>query len=159
MEDKHNDAASATWVSWDDSYELGIPQIDEQHRRLVALCDKFHADILSVRGNASGPGWKVFLSDVLRDTAQYASTHFAEEEKIMELAQYSGLDFHRECHQEFINSVSDILNSFQRVTLQTAMEFSSYLKNWVLFHIAYEDKHFEKCVKEYFKKMKDTASG
>lgn len=149
MPEKSTGSMDPSWVSWDSSYELGIPVIDEQHKQLVALCDKFHGEMLAVRGNAAGPGWKAFFSEALRETAQYASTHFSDEERVMELAQYPNIEFHKECHREFITTVSDILNSFNRVTMQTAMEFSSYLKNWVLFHIAYEDRAFQQHVMEF----------
>ncbi len=149
MADKVKESVGEAWVSWDSSYELGIPMVDEQHKKLVALCDRFHQELLAVRGNADGPSWKEALSGALRETAQYANTHFTQEEELMQAAGYVNFEFHRSCHKEFIDAVTDILNSFQKVTLQTSMEFAAYLKNWVLFHIAYEDQHFSKCVKEY----------
>lgn len=156
MAEKIRGSGDTEWVSWDSSYDLGIPMVDEQHRKLVALCDRFHSELLAVRGNAAGPGWKEALSEALRETAQYANTHFSQEEELMQVAGYVNLEFHRSCHKEFIDAVTDILNAFQKVTLQTAMEFASYLKNWVLFHIAYEDQHFSKCVREH---LRQTGAG
>lgn len=141
-------ADTGTWMPWDASYELGIPVVDEQHKHLVFLCDKFRMELMN-HSSGKGAGWQKALAEALRETVQYTKTHFATEEKLMQASNYPNFEYHRRCHQEFIDTITSILESFKLATLQTAFEFSSYLKEWVLTHIAYEDRQFQGHIAEY----------
>ena len=145
----HNDETGC-WMVWDNAYELGIPTVDEQHRHLVYLCDKFRSELMH-HSSREGGGWQTALSEALRETVQYTKTHFSTEEKLMQASGYPGYEYHKRCHQEFVDTITQILESFQVATMQTAFEFSSYLKEWVLTHIAFEDRQFQGHILEYCK--------
>lgn len=138
------------WMPWDASYELGIPVVDEQHKHLVHLCNKFR-DELTNRSIHEGSNWQNALSEALRETVQYTKTHFSTEEKLMQASAYPNYEYHKRCHQEFVETITHILGSFNGATLETAYEFSAYLKEWVLTHIAYEDRQFQGHIMEYCK--------
>lgn len=139
-----------TWMPWDISYELGIPVVDEQHKHLVHLCNKFR-DELTNRSVHEGSNWQNALSEALRETVQYTKTHFSTEEKLMQASAYPNYEYHKRCHQEFVETITHILGSFNGATLETAYEFSAYLKEWILTHIAYEDRQFQGHIMEYCK--------
>lgn len=143
------DGANA-WMPWDASYELGIPTVDEQHRHLVFLCNKFRAELMN-QSSSESAGWQTALSEALRETVQYTKTHFSAEEKLMQASNYPNFEYHRRCHQEFVETITHILESFKAATLQTAFEFAAYIKEWILTHIAYEDRQFQGYVAEYCK--------
>ena len=134
------------WVKWEKKFELGIPDIDKQHKHLVGLCNQLHGDIMSGRG---GKTWRMALSDALRETVSYATTHFSLEEKLMAAAGFDGLPAHKVRHQEFIEKISEMFSSFDTINLQAALEFSKFLYEWILQHIAYEDKLYAKKVLEH----------
>ena len=46
---KETEELNTAWVQWDKRLELGIPRIDCQHRKLVAMCN----ELRGVRTN----GW------------------------------------------------------------------------------------------------------
>lgn len=148
MAGQYDDANA--WMPWDASYELGISTIDEQHRHLVFLCNKFRAELMN-HSSSESVGWQTALSEALRETVQYTKTHFSTEEKLMQASNYPSFEYHRHCHQEFVETITHILESFQAATLQTAFEFATYLKEWVLTHIAYEDRQFQGHIVEYCK--------
>ena len=43
-----------------------------------------------------------------------------------------------------MESVTHVLNAFPVATKQTAFEFSSFLRDWILSHIAHDDQEFAK---------------
>ncbi len=150
MSSQHDE--STTWIPWDASYELGIPAVDAQHKHLVALVNRFRSELMEY-SSKEGTGWQNALATVLRETVQYTKTHFSAEEKLMQASGYPNFEYHKRCHQEFVETVTYILESFQTVTLQAAFEFVSYLKEWILSHIAYEDRQYQQCLVEYSRRM------
>ena len=40
IETKDTEELNIPWVQWDKRLELGIPRIDSQHRKLVAMCNE-----------------------------------------------------------------------------------------------------------------------
>lgn len=146
MAGQYDDANA--WMPWDASYELGIPIVDEQHKHLVFLCNKFRTELMN-HSSSESARWQTALSEALRETVQYTKTHFSTEEKLMQASNYPNFEYHRRCHQEFVETITHILESFKAATLQTAFEFASYLKEWVLTHIAYEDRQFQSHIVEY----------
>ncbi len=136
------------WVKWDKKFELGIPTIDEQHRYLVGLCNQLHEEVMC-RRSSEGRTWRVALSDALRETVNYTKTHFLLEEKLMAAAGFEDMPAHKKRHQEFIEKISSMLSSFDQTNLQGALDFSKFLYEWILEHIAYEDKLYVKAVLQY----------
>ena len=144
------------WIVWEDKYNLGIPVIDEQHRRLVDLCNELHDKLKQHRAN-EGAGWQVAMSTTLREAVQYTKFHFEAEEKILTVAGYKNLAHHKQCHVEFVDALTKVLFSFHNASLQTAFEFSAYLKEWILTHIAYEDRLYVQCVFDYYRRTQAVA--
>ena len=55
MAGQYDDANA--WMPWDASYELGIPTVDEQHKHLVFLCNKFRAELMN-HSSSESAGWQ-----------------------------------------------------------------------------------------------------
>lgn len=60
-------------IQWAETYTLGIAEIDEQHRQLVAITDRLFQAIMDEKG-------EVVLLDILNDIKEYATYHFDYEE-------------------------------------------------------------------------------
>lgn len=156
MDDSIKDEALLK-AAWEDKYTLGIPVIDEQHKKLVVLCERFRIE-LRKQQDSGGSGWQQALAAVLRETVQYTKFHFDAEEKILRAAGYSDFEHHVQCHKEFVGKLTDMLVSFQGTTMQRAFDFLAYLKEWILTHIAYEDRNYVKPVLEYYRKTKSEGA-
>ncbi|AEE16315.1 bacteriohemerythrin [Treponema brennaborense] len=141
------------WVKWEKKFELGIPVIDEQHKHLVGLCNTLHNEIMQQRGR-DGKVWQTSLSAALRETVNYTRTHFVAEEKLMSVSGFDQFSAHKKRHQDFIETITQTLSTFDQATLQTALDFSKFLYEWILEHIAYEDKLYVKPVLEYYRTSK-----
>lgn len=135
---------------WDKKFELGIPSIDAQHEHLVELCNNLYQNIIRQR-DTGAEHWQVALSEALRETAGYIVIHFRDEEKLMKAAGYANFTEHRARHQEFVAKVTETITNFDKATFQTAFDFVKFLYDWILRHIAYEDKLYVKTIVEFSK--------
>ena len=68
-------------ISWKDSLNVGIVEIDEQHKKLVGLINKLFEAM------ANGKSSEIMKS-VLGELSNYVNTHFATEEKLMKQFGY-----------------------------------------------------------------------
>lgn len=139
-------------VSWSSKFEIGIPVIDAQHKKLVTLCNNLYKIITSMP--ASGPGseaWHQSFFYALHECVDYTKTHFHDEEVLMTAAKYGGLPQHKARHTEFVKQVLETAKSMEQPEKSAALQFVRFLYDWILSHIALEDKQFAAPVLEYFK--------
>ncbi len=77
-------------VIWDETFSVGVEVIDEQHKKLFKMLNTMiEAENTSVNSE--------IISTVLTEMRQYASEHFALEEKYM--LEYGYLDYDFSPHQ------------------------------------------------------------
>src|SRR5581483_9573878 len=91
---------------WQARYSVGISEIDEQHKRLIALINDLHAAMLRGEGKAA-------LERTLDELVRYAATHFGFEENLLRLRGYSELTAHQEEHRRLTAQVRTLKANFQ----------------------------------------------
>lgn len=141
------------WIKWERKYELGIPSIDKQHQNLVKLCNKLRRDLKQF-SSQEGVDWHVSLANTLKELANYTQEHFATEEKLMKACHYKGYDVHCSQHRQFVEQVSKQLLTFESATLQEAFSLVDFLRDWILSHVACEDKLYVRPILEFYKNMR-----
>ena len=77
---------------WDNRYRVGIHSIDAQHQTLFAIAQDLYAAMSAGRGRSA-------LARTLDRLAIYTSSHFAHEERLMQLHEYPGLAAHKAEHE------------------------------------------------------------
>lgn len=154
------EAEEYIWIKWEKKYELGIPGIDKQHRHLLDLCNKLRRDIKD-SSTKEGVDWHVTLASTLKELAAYTQEHFATEEKLMRVCNYADFDRHRAQHIQFVEQVTKQLMTFDLASLQEAYSLLDFLRDWILSHVACEDKLYVRPILEYFSKvrMQQQAAG
>ncbi|HNB67918.1 hemerythrin domain-containing protein, partial [Accumulibacter sp.] len=93
-------------AEWSTKIEVGLPQIDQQHRQLFELAATF-------RGN--GDQIRILKSLVM--LTEYVKVHFREEEELMAACRYPGIEAHRRLHGEFRRMLFDLLEKAKQMTL------------------------------------------
>ena len=88
------------FVTWKDTYALGMVEIDEQHRTLFEIMNKMWQAI--VRNEEVSA-----MVEILHSLELYAVQHFAEEELFMASFHYPHFDKHILLHQHFIQKITD----------------------------------------------------
>lgn len=141
------------WVRWDKKLELDISEIDEQHKRLVDICNRLHAGLVKCRTDRT-TNWQEFYSMGLREMVNYTQSHFVVEEKMLQMTGYPDIETHKKRHAEFIGYAQNGLKSFNTATLQSAHDLSQFLREWIISHIACDDKLYVPTVKTFQEKQK-----
>lgn len=118
-------------IIWDDNLKTGISIIDEQHQDLFALInnlDKF-TDI------------KENFDEALIELQTYVSMHFKTEEEYMQYMGYPGYEYHKFCHDSFIDDYKSILKKVSEVDSITDLgpELAALIQDWQKDHYTTED--------------------
>lgn len=139
------------FIKWDPNFSIGIPIIDEQHKKLVDLCKNLHNSILQNQSDLNGRG--VFLS-ALKECINYVRVHFKVEEDLMQVSNYKNYAAHKARHKEFELEVSASIANINNITVIDALKFTKFLYDWILTHIAYEDKLYVPYVLSFLNEQK-----
>jgi hemerythrin len=123
-------------VVWDDSYSLGIPAIDDQHKILVVMINDIFQSC-----NDESVSEKVVFSRACRKAAEYAATHFHDEEALLTKAGYPNFPEHKKEHESFMAEVWAEFNKFEK-SGGTPVGLARFLKKWLLNHIVVKDKQY-----------------
>ena len=141
------------YVKWDAKFVIGIVPIDEQHKKLVELCNALYEKVWTARKDDTDE-WKVQTAVTLKECVNYVATHFSYEEKIMKAVNYTNYPAHKKRHDEFTQKLLDVSSNFNNLTVKEALDFSKFLIDWIFEHISYEDRLYVKPVQEYMKNSK-----
>lgn len=122
-------------LEWSEELSTGVPQMDEQHRRLIDLLNQFY--------EAIEKGEREQAIEVLFQGAEgYTLYHFSSEEKFMEEIGYPELEPHRKAHQNLINEVSSAKERLGRGDEKAVRELAAFLLSWLYTHIAKTDRKY-----------------
>ncbi len=126
-------------IDWNESYDLKIEIIDQQHRTLAKMINKFY-DEITQKSN------KDLISELIQNMKSYAQTHFSTEENMLHSSNYDGLIEHKIKHQAFIDKVTDLEERFNSGKMVLSFEITNFLKDWLITHIQKEDKEYVSAV-------------
>lgn len=122
-------------LEWQDSFSVGIKEVDDQHRTLVELLNQLHTAIRERRG-----------SEVCRQTldrlAEYTVTHFQLEERLMQASNYAGFEVHKRQHEDLLGQVTALQQKLDAGSGSISFELLHFLQVWLTSHINDSDKRF-----------------
>lgn len=122
-------------LQWSENLKIGIREIDEQHKALIAMVNELHQAI--VARNA-----KDTARQILDRLADYPRTYFHEEEGLMQRSGYSALDTHRQQHEDLIRRVGELRKQFDSGNSKITFELMFVLKAWLARHVNESDRRF-----------------
>lgn len=85
-------------LQWKDDFSVGIPLIDEQHKRLFEIGNTI-AELLKTY---DGQDAFIEIMDQIDALVEYTKYHFEQEEKLMDHYHYSDIEAHIKEHRDFI---------------------------------------------------------
>lgn len=124
-----------TFMHWSADLEIGIKEIDSQHRWLFELTNRLHRAINSNKSDQSD------IEDALEQLVDYSMNHFIIEEELFERLGYPESEAHKAQHNVFCRNVMDLLVRHDRGDI-VHTEMLELLKNWLLEHICKVDKAY-----------------
>jgi hemerythrin len=123
------------FMDWSDTLSVNIKEIDEQHKKLLAMVNELHEAMKTGRG-------KEVTEKTLSGLIQYVGTHFANEEALMEKHNYPGFLAHKGEHVKLTTQAKDIHLQFQQGKAVVNVELMNFLKSWLQNHILGTDKKY-----------------
>ena len=128
-------SAVATSSRWRPALELGVKEIDQQHKTLVA-----HTTAL--QDAISGRKPKAAVAGLLADLVGLVTAHFAWEERLMESLGYEGYADHQEAHRILLEQIRGLHQEFLSGSASPGAGVALFVQVWVEHHIAGRDKQF-----------------
>jgi hemerythrin-like metal-binding protein len=120
---------------WNNSFSVGVTSLDQQHTGLFAMVNELNAAM------AEGRARKI-VGQLLGKLVRYTQEHFAYEERLMEAANYPGLQAHRAQHADLARQVGEFMDRYKHGDSEVAAELLRFLGNWLTTHILHEDKEY-----------------
>lgn len=127
---------------WDKHFITGLLEVDQQHRRLVDLINRY-GDHLTGNELAFDE-----IESVLRELADYAHYHFQDEEEMMGRVglDQRHVDAHVAQHQSFLSDVIAMQANIGLDSPQAAERLLDFLIHWLAFHILVADQNMARQV-------------
>ena len=114
---------------------IGVPEIDEEHRRLFELISETDAALKNDQGSID----RAMM--LINELKQYAGNHFSHEEAYMQKIHDPELKRQKTEHAVFLEKVNSY--DYAAVTQETArgimLELLEYLSRWLVGHILGSD--------------------
>jgi voltage-gated potassium channel len=125
-------ALGYTLYTWDDSYSLGIPILDEEHKKWLNLLNNF---LQSIHTKEEKPIIKSTFDNLL----DYTHEHFTNEESFMAEHKYPELKNHKKEHAKLIKEAVQ-LNENKNYVFSNSI--ANFLISWLTNHIIGMDKNY-----------------
>jgi len=122
-------------IEFDDTLLTHVDEMDEQHRRLVALLNNVHK---LLKEGKREEAVRLFAEQVVA----YAEYHLSEEEKFMEKIGYPELEQHKKIHEIFRTEIYNLAPLVEKGDPQAFRQALSYAWGWLYKHIAKTDKKY-----------------
>ncbi len=128
-------------INWDESYSVGSNIIDEQHKKLIELINKFFNLFSDGKANEAVP-------EILGELVNYTKYHFKTEEDLFKKFNYPLTDEHIEKHAKLIKKVNQWNEELKTNSANIHYDLIIFLKDWVIEHIKGDDKDYGQYFKE-----------
>jgi hemerythrin-like metal-binding protein len=135
MEHKH--------YAWSNSYLVGVPHIDGQHKQLFAAVNNL-IDAIEQRAG------KEELKKTLDFLVEYTVYHFNDEEEIQRKHGYPNYEHHHKIHERFkvvaVELVEEAMNAGHSDAL--VKEVKRKIGDWLVTHVTVEDARVGKFIRD-----------
>jgi hemerythrin len=120
-------------VQWEKRLEIGVPEIDAQHRELFARVGGFDA--------ALARGDRAAIQATFAFLREYALVHFETEERLMREMGYPRLEIQRELHAKFTGRLQELSRDHeaQGSTFLLRKRTENWILVWLVDHVGGED--------------------
>jgi hemerythrin len=129
-----------TRITWQPSYGVGNPILDQQHQQLLNLCNQA-IDCMAIDSLESRASFHLILNDLV----DYTESHFKTEEAMLASHHYPLLETHRAEHLAYQVKLTDFLLEASLGHINRSALYH-YLSDWWREHILCSDKQYASCL-------------
>lgn len=122
-------------IQWQQDFEIGIVEIDQQHHHLVDVTNQFGKLLSQDKIDLTE------LENVFNELVSYTQYHFQTEEKLMASVHIDERHC-RQHHEEHIGFLQGVSTLHQEVASgqATSRDLFDFLINWLVYHILGTDR-------------------
>lgn len=130
-------------LNWDDSLLIGIEKIDNQHKELFRIINKF------LTAMSEGKG-KFEIATTLKFLEAYVIKHFNDEEKLLINNNKEAYKIQYEQHETFKNELIKLKDKFEKdgITSTLVIDTQKSVTTWCRNHIIKVDKELARFMKD-----------
>jgi hemerythrin len=119
-------------IQWDETMDLGMDELDEQHRELI--------DLINEAFEAIQRHDEPLMTTLIEKMRDYSEVHFQAEEAVLRSRGYPDIEAHAAQHRAYAQKVDDFRRDmFVKTNLSQVFIF---LSRWLTNHIMQEDRKF-----------------
>ncbi len=120
--------------AWDHQFETGIPEIDQQHRKLVQLINSL-GKILAIEVEEESFVKSLFI--VFDELTDYVDYHFTFEEELMGRYHFDTKheSAHQHAHADFIRQIAEARADANDHPAEVTGKTLTFLSKWLMTHI------------------------
>jgi hemerythrin len=119
-------------IEWKDEFDLGIEEVDSEHRALVALINALHEAMLAGAGRAD-------VIEGISEIYTLVSAHFEREEAFMRNSRYMAYAEHKEDHEVLLDDLREIIDEVRSGGDYADERLSADLQYWFSDHFRTHD--------------------
>lgn len=124
-------------IEWKEQYSLGVPEVDHEHRELIALINALYESVKQSSSDAD-------VADFLGELYVRISAHFALEEKIMRDNDYDEYEDHKADHESLLDGIRDLMDDYEDGVYVDVERFGKRLDEWFSEHFRTRDARLHK---------------
>lgn len=121
-------------ITWKKEYEVGILEIDAEHRVFVKTIQKINDAYVNNYD-------KKYIGSLIRELYKYVDFHFLSEENIMLHMKYPEYAAHKQEHLILLEKLTEIIGSFD-IEFIDRKELIAFLIKWFYEHTVRIDQKF-----------------
>jgi hemerythrin-like metal-binding protein len=133
---------------WSNTYSVGHPELDEQHRQLIETYNLIVDKVESYDDQSHDPSE---IMSQLKRFSQMTEQHFYSEESILAEVGYPALMAHQLLHLQHTDSLSSY-NAAEMSRKEYRENLLEAIGNWFINHILMEDMEYK-----YFMQQGDSS--
>ncbi len=130
-----------TLIQWQDSFSLGIPSVDYEHRSMIELINELYSRL----GEGAEPPE---ILDFLGEVHSRIAAHFALEERVMWEHGYDQYEEHKTAHEALLDDILNISDAYEGEPRPDYQEvLGAELEAWFGSHFRTHDARLHKMLK------------
>jgi len=123
------------FYEWQDSFSVGVKEMDDQHKKLIAILNHLHDAMKSGKATKE-------ISLIIDEMVEYTKFHFIAEEKLMDEKKYIGLASQKAEHAAFVKKAQEFQSEVNSGKLAVSLDVLNFLKDWLTHHILIIDMKY-----------------
>lgn len=135
-----------TFFKWKDSFNIGVAEIDRQHREFFEYFNQLHG-LNPTEKNAP------IKDDVVAKLKSYAEMHFVYEENLLKIIGYTEMDSQIKEHKFFMSRVLELEDEQVTGNVEGLNNVLDFLKDWLLSHVLESDRKYAPFVEKVMAKF------